>query len=135
MTNSSREDLLGYMLGALDATETQEIENQIQQNVELQRELEELESMVAPLENLETPPAPSVGLARRTIEYVAGKSRSTSMAPSVEIEMYRGDLAVGVAHEDRPVVANPGGIDRHHHEVGKAATAGTGVRFICGIYQ
>ncbi len=85
MTNSSREDLLGYMLGALDATETQEIENQIQQNTELQKELEELELMVAPLENLETPPAPSVGLARRTIEYVAGKSRSTTMTPSVDL--------------------------------------------------
>ena len=84
MTHSSREDLLGYMLGALDATESQEIENLIQQDTELQKELEELESMVAPLEHLETPPAPSVGLARRTIEYVAGKSRSASLTPAVD---------------------------------------------------
>ena len=100
VTQPTREDLLGYMLGALDAPESQAIEQLIQENPEVQSELESIESMMAPLEHMDTTVDACPGLARRTVEYVAGKERcqepamayspqalpasSAGMTPSVE---------------------------------------------------
>ena len=66
MNEPSSRDLLGYMLGALESDEHQQLEDQIEQDPELKEELHELRSQVALLDELSPPgPAPA-GLARRT---------------------------------------------------------------------
>ena len=78
MTRSNQADLLGYMLGALDAPETQQVEDAIQQNPELESELENVQAALAPLDHLHFEPKIPVGIARRTLEFVASSSRSPS---------------------------------------------------------
>ena len=79
----SREELLGYLLGALDASDQELVEYHLQQFPELESELHELKACMEPLGQLDafehaSPP----GLARRTIEQVARVARD----PSYRIE-------------------------------------------------
>lgn len=70
MKNPSQEDLLGYVLGALDAQEERDVQQTIEQNPELEDELLRIKNSLAPLDALDTA-GPRVGLARRTCEAVA----------------------------------------------------------------
>ena len=76
MTTPTREDLLGYVLGALEAQEHQQVADCLKTQPELQLELRRIKALVAPLEWSQRPPADfPVGLARRTCEIVARESR------------------------------------------------------------
>jgi len=68
----SQEDLLGYVLGALDAQEERDLQEHIDASPEIEEQLLELRHSMAPLESLtfgDTGGRP--GLARRTCELVA----------------------------------------------------------------
>jgi len=71
----SQEDLLGYVLGALDAQEERDLQEQIDANPQIEEQLLELRNSMAPLESLSfgEPGQRSFqpGLARRTCELVA----------------------------------------------------------------
>jgi len=81
MSSPSREHLLGYLLGALERTEHEQVELELDQDPMLRAELQRLERCVIRL-GLEDQPRsfdPPMGLAARTCEYVSLQSR-----PAVE---------------------------------------------------
>ena len=74
MNNATREQLLGYLLGALDEAEQDALERQLRRDPRLRRELSEMREKIQPLEEDEDtqfdfPPPP--GLAFRTCQLVA----------------------------------------------------------------
>ena len=71
MKHPSQEDLLGYVLGALDAQEQREVQRLIDADPELEERLLEIKSSLAPLDCLDGGASPRPGLARRTSEMVA----------------------------------------------------------------
>lgn len=81
MKTPSQEDLLGYVLGALDAQEHRDVQQLIDQNPEIEEQLLELKSAMLPLDCLDTA-GPRVGLARRTCEFVANQSNVNQIAPN-----------------------------------------------------
>ncbi len=71
VTRPSQEDLLGYLLGALDAEQERAVQQSIDNNPTLEQHLVELKATLIPLELLrDSEPAPP-GLARRTCETIA----------------------------------------------------------------
>ena len=70
MKTPSQEDLLGYVLGALDAQEQRDLQKLIDQTPEIEEQLLEIKAALLPLDSLETS-GPRPGLARRTCEAVA----------------------------------------------------------------
>ena len=70
MNNPLQEELLGYVLGALDAQEQRDLQKRIDQAPELEDQLLEIKASIVPLEWLDTSDPPP-GLARRTCEMVA----------------------------------------------------------------
>lgn len=71
MKQPSQEDLLGYVLGALDATEQKQLQEMIDNDPSLEETLVEIKNSLLPLEAIDNPAGPPVGLARRTCETVA----------------------------------------------------------------
>ncbi len=70
-SNDEAPDLLGYVLGALDADEQQQIQLAVDRDDALQHEIEKLKTEIARLDGLAPPGPPPVGLARRTCERIA----------------------------------------------------------------
>lgn len=64
------EDLLGYLLGALDADEQRRIETELARSSELRSELRRLRECLEPLDSLAEPFEPPTGLAERVCEAV-----------------------------------------------------------------
>lgn len=76
MKHPSQEDLLGYVLGALDAQEERALQEQIDARPEIEEQLLELRHAMSPMESLtlgDTGSRP--GLARRTCELVANLNK------------------------------------------------------------
>ena len=72
MNHPSQEDLLGYVLGALDAQEERELQQQIDACPEIEEQLLEIRHAMSPMESLSFGESGSrPGLARRTCELVA----------------------------------------------------------------
>ncbi|MCC6123770.1 MAG: hypothetical protein IT426_02310 [Pirellulales bacterium] len=71
MSESAREQLLGFMLGALESDERAEIEAQLESDPECRKELTLLRRQLEPLAALKQDFGPPVGLAARTCRYVA----------------------------------------------------------------
>jgi hypothetical protein len=67
----SQDDLLGYVLGALDATQHQQIQEQIDRDPHLEEKLLEIKASIMPLELLNEGAGCRPGLARRTCEAIA----------------------------------------------------------------
>jgi hypothetical protein len=65
-----REDLVGYLLGALEPAEQKAIEAQLEQDAELRRDLEALREKLVPLAEDEEDAEPPPCLASRTCNYV-----------------------------------------------------------------
>jgi hypothetical protein len=68
-----REHLLGYLIGALEPHETQEVEKSLRQDDQLRRELDALRFCLYPLAADEGHLDPPSGLAARTCHYVAAR--------------------------------------------------------------
>lgn len=72
MKHPSQEDLLGYVLGALDAQEERDLQEHIDASPEVEEQLLELRHAMSPLESLTFGDSGGrPGLARRTCELVA----------------------------------------------------------------
>jgi len=79
-----REQLLGYLLGALDADEQAAVERQLSENPELVRELEFLRAQLLPLESNRMEYEPPGDLAARTcaqLDERAPASNDSTVAP------------------------------------------------------
>ncbi|MBN2292095.1 MAG: DUF1559 domain-containing protein [Pirellulales bacterium] len=86
MTEPAREQLLGYLLGALDDNEQADIENILNSDAELRRELAILNRSLAPLDAVPREFTPPPGLAARTCAFVAASTKSTAVLPPEETE-------------------------------------------------
>lgn len=87
MNKPSQEDLLGYVLGALDTEQHSQVQQLIADNPELEDKLVEIKSSILPLEHLGSPTGNRAGLARRTIEAMAvvQKSEPAVKEPALEV--------------------------------------------------
>ncbi len=73
MKQPKQEDLLGFVLGALDAPEQRDLQQYIDANPETEEQLLEIRNAMSPLDSLEAEATGHrPGLARRTCELVAG---------------------------------------------------------------
>ena len=70
----SQEDLLGYVLGAMDAQDQRNIDEVLDQNPQLEDDLLEIKNSLLPLDHLDSG-GPRPGMARRTCEFVATLQR------------------------------------------------------------
>ena len=70
MNPSSQDDLLGYLLGALDAQEQRDLQQKIDNDPALEESLLDLKAALVPLDSLDAK-GYRPGLARRTCEAVA----------------------------------------------------------------
>ncbi len=79
MKNFSPEDLLGYVLGALDADQHDDLQTKLDQDPKLEERLLEIKTSLAPLELLTEPTCSRPGLARRTCELVASRDHGNEL--------------------------------------------------------
>ncbi len=87
MAENAQEQLLGYLLDALEDDERRQIQEDLARDPQLREQLETLRMVLAPLEATGEPIDPPPGLARRTCGYVAAqiagsgqRSRSAGLA-------------------------------------------------------
>jgi len=73
MTDSLREDLLGYLLGALDEEQQAEVERRLTEDPGARRRLAACQRALAPLDAARTDYEPPDGLATRTCRFVLGR--------------------------------------------------------------
>ena len=78
----TRENLLGYLLGALDAHEHDEVRRQLEGDPQLREELRLLDARVAPLSCCRHQPPPPPDLAERTCALV-GQHVAASQSPQL----------------------------------------------------
>ena len=76
-----QEQLLGYLLGALDPDEHSEVEEKLSDDPLLRYQLEELRTELAPLEAARGSYEPPLALAARTCEMVAARPMVAPSAP------------------------------------------------------
>lgn len=81
MKTPSQEDLLGYVLGALEAQEERDVQHYLDTNPDAEEELLTLREGINPLSALDPCPESRPGLARRTCELVANLE-STQQIPA-----------------------------------------------------
>lgn len=91
-----REHLLGYLLGALEPHETEQLEGSLAQNDQLRRELDSLRLCLQPLSADQGHLDPPDGLAARTLRYVVSCSASPAVrTPPAPVRGWRAaDLLV-----------------------------------------
>ena len=95
MNNPSQEDLLGYVLGALDAQEHRNVQQLIDDNPEIEEQLLQIKNSLLPLDCLSTS-GPPPGLARRTCESVAGWQVEPDTSKALSIPDHVGSLESGI---------------------------------------
>lgn len=96
------EDLLGYLLGALEADEHRRVDRAVSEHPEVQFELAQLRDRIAPLARLEEVESLAgasgsdfpTGLARRACEFVARESRQSQPAPARAAESFGSDYKI-----------------------------------------
>ena len=93
----SQEDLLGYVLGALDADQQDAVQKLIDENPHLEEQMLDIKSSLTPLELLDEPSGTRPGLARRTCEMVACHSGEFAE----ESEEFREPLLTGSSWSPR----------------------------------
>ena len=88
-----QEELLGYVLGALDATEERNIRQKIESDPSLQEEVHKLQASILPLDHLDNPSGPRPGLARRTCEWVAAATKNPDTIEAHYVPDHLAELA------------------------------------------
>ena len=73
-----REQLLGYLLGALERAEHEQVERELADNPQLRQELAELKAVLEKvgMDQLPEPVEPPAGLAERTCQFVAAEAEN-----------------------------------------------------------
>lgn len=72
----SQEDLLGYLLGALDEAEQERVKRYVAGHPEIQAELGKLQRCMLPLRMVDMPIEPPGGLARRSCEQIFAQAEN-----------------------------------------------------------
>src|SRR5687767_12284457 len=79
---SMREHLLGYLMGALEPHETEQLEVSLAQDDQLRRELDSLRHCLEPLAADQGHLDPPHGLAERTLRHVVASAPVPAIRPS-----------------------------------------------------
>jgi len=74
--NAMRDQLIGYLLGALEPHEQEQVEAYLRDHPQCQRELEQLRAWMGVLSDAEPAIDPPAGLARKTCRFVAMRAQS-----------------------------------------------------------
>lgn len=124
MNEPSKEDLLGYMLGALDAEEQGRIQRALDDRPDLEQELLSLKSQLMPLELIDRPAGPPPGLARRTCQLIAMATRSLDELPTKRgsAEEASATAAVGSAF-DRVMADHVASAEQANRSLGRTSSA------------
>jgi hypothetical protein len=102
MSHPVREQLLGYLLGALDDSEVESLEGLLQADPELRRELACLRRQLQALEAAVEDHGPPPGLARRTCDFVFAHARPAPAAPERRLPGRRRSMAPETTPSGRP---------------------------------
>ncbi|MFK7768295.1 MAG: hypothetical protein AB8B55_13810 [Mariniblastus sp.] len=102
MKSPSQENLLGYVLGALDAQEQRDLEKHIDQNPELEVQLLKIKTAMQPLDYIDTA-GPRPGLARRACEAVANwQNENGTDVEAIDSSFANSDALALAMASDRP---------------------------------
>ena len=76
-----REDLVGYLMGAIDDSEREEIDARLQSDPEFRERLAHVEQKLSPLGYDESPITAPAGLADRTLAFIDQNSKANLASP------------------------------------------------------
>lgn len=99
MAENAQEQLIGYLLDALEDDERQQFQQELADDPELRRQLESLRAVLAPMEPSREPTDPPPGLARRACQAVAARARGVTPqdlrpAPAGRLHAMRPDASL-----------------------------------------
>ena len=131
MNPSSQDDLLGYLLGALDAQEQRDLQQKIDDNPALEETLLDLKAAIGPLDCLDTK-GYRPGLARRTCEAVANWDTESAASRLAFLDQNEIDWGEGCELQPNQTSAPAAAVepDKHNNNtniVAKVATAGNSI--------
>lgn len=98
MAENAQEQLLGYLLNALEDDERQQVEQELADDPELRRQMETMRVLLRPLETSRDSMEPPAGLTQRTCRYVAAQiagskaSRGMRPTPAGRLHAMRSDI-------------------------------------------
>ncbi len=106
MKTPSQEELLGYVLGALDAQEQRDVQQLIDENPEIEEQLLQIKNSLQPLDCLQSS-GPRPGLARRTCESVASWQHESALGNPTDVSSLDSSIraAFDVEADDPRLVA------------------------------
>jgi len=82
-----RDQLVGYLLGALDAAEQAAIEAALETDLSLRSDLERLSAALPPLASDRDPYEPPAGLADRTVRFVESFAGRLGSDPATSVDL------------------------------------------------
>ena len=129
MNPSSQDDLLGYLLGALDAQEQRDLQQKIDDNPALEESLLDLKAAMGPLDCLDTK-GYRPGLARRTCEAVANWDTESAASRLAFLDQNEIDWEEGCELQPNQTPAPAAAVEPSEHNtntVAEVATAGNSI--------
>ena len=125
MNPSSQDDLLGYLLGALDAQEQRDLQQKIDNDPTLEESLLDLKTALVPLDSLDAK-GYRPGLARRTCEAVANWDTESATSRLAFLDQNEIDWEEGCELQPHQTPAPAAAVEPNKHNtntVAKVATA------------
>ena len=129
MNHSSQQDLLGYVLGALDAQEQRDLQQQIDNDPALEESLLDLKAALAPLDSIDSK-GYRPGLARRTCEAVANWDTESATSRLAFLDQTNIDWEEGCELQPNPTPASAAAVEPSEHNtntVAEVATVGNSI--------
>jgi len=126
---SSQDDLLGYLLGALDAQEQRDLQQKIDNDPALEETLLDLKAAIGPLDCLDTK-GYRPGLARRTCEAVANWDTESAASRLAFLDQNEIDWEEGCELQPNQTPAPAAAVEPSEHNtntVAEVATAGNSI--------
>ena len=87
ISTMQEENLLGYLLGALDGDEHEKVRRELEDNPALREKLDMLELCLAPLEQDRWQHEPPAGLAAATCQFIADSTNQTNQTNQTALEI------------------------------------------------
>ena len=124
MNHSSQDDLLGYLLGALDAQEQRDLQQKIDNDPALEESLLDLKAAIGPLDCLDTK-GYRPGLARRTCEAVANWDTESATSRLAFLDQNEIDWEEGCELQPNQTPAPATAVEPSEHNTNTVAEVAT----------
>ena len=124
MNPSSQDDLLGYLLGALDAQEQRDLQQKIDNDPALEESLLDLKAAIGPLDCLDTK-GYRPGLARRTCEAVANWDTESATSRLAFLDQNEIDWEEGCELQPNQTPAPATAVEPSEHNTNTVAEVAT----------